>query len=104
MINLDILICDWYQKVFFLPRMGLYSNVNIKLIKKNICGINELGKELRRDHVVSSLSEVIKTTNIHATYKLMFAASQGKYQIMSSRWKPWTENTNLKKKKYKSTN
>lgn len=55
-----------------------------------------------RDHVVPTLSEVIKTTNTHATYEIMFAAVQGNYQAMSSRWKLWTEWYKVRSDKYQS--
>lgn len=37
------------------------------------------------------LTEIVETTNTHATYELMFASTQGTYQNMCSRWNQWVE-------------
>lgn len=38
---------------------------------------------------VPTLVEVMRTTNLHIIYEVMFATSQGNYQSQYPRWKPW---------------
>lgn len=47
-----------------------------------------------------SVKEVVETTNIHSTFELMFAAAQGNYQVMRSRWNQWAEWYKISSKGY----
>lgn len=38
-----------------------------------------------------TLAEIVRTTNLHITYEVIFAASQGSYISRYPIWKPWID-------------
>lgn len=38
-----------------------------------------------------TLTDVVRTTNLHTAYETMFDASQNKYGAKHQVWKPWME-------------
>lgn len=45
----------------------------------------------RKDLRPPPITEIVDTTNIHVTYEMMFASTQGNYQTMCATWNQWVE-------------
>lgn len=46
---------------------------------------------------VPTFTEVIRTTNLHISYEIMFAIAQNNTQSLHTTWKPWLDWYNVNK-------